>query len=263
MRHFGILAHPVRQSLSPTMQLAAFKAAGIDATFEAFDVEPKKLKDFFKEYGEVEGLAVSMPHKETIAQYLDGIDDTAKAIGAVNTIYTKNGKRFGTNTDARGFLRAIKEVMPDLCGKRVLIVGAGGAARAIIYALKPLADSITLINRTVPKGVQLAKEFGVRYGGKLEDLITETPDLIVNATSVGMPGHEDSEIIPQDFLKPNVVVFDIVYHPGHTTYLIEEAKKAGAATVTGETMLLYQGVLQFELWTGKKAPEAVMRAALG
>lgn len=262
-RRFGILAHPVRQSLSPTMQLAAFKAANIDATFEAFDVEPGKLANFLKTHGEIEGLAVSMPHKEEVGEYLDGVDDTAKAIGAVNTVYTKDGKRLGTNTDARGFLRAIKEVMPELRGKRVLIVGAGGAARAIIYVLKPLVDSITLINRTVIKGVQLAKEFGVRYGGKLEDLITETPDLIVNATSVGMPGHDDPEIIPQDFLKPNVVVFDIVYHPGHTTHLIEEAKKAGATTVTGETMLLYQGVLQFELWTGKKAPEAVMREALG
>ena len=262
MRHFGILAHPIRHSLSPTMQMAAFKALKIEATFEAFDVEPSQLADFLKTHGEVEGLAVSMPHKENIGQFLDGVDETARAIGAVNTVYTKNGKRFGANTDGPGFLRAIRDVMPDLSGKRVLIVGAGGAARAIIHALKPLVGSITLINRTVPKGVQLAKEFGVRYGGKLEDLITETPDIIVNATPVGMPGHEDPEIIPQDFLKPGVVVFDIVYNPGHTTHLIEEAKKAGAIAMSGETMLLYQGVLQFELWTGQKAPEKAMRAAL-
>ncbi len=262
MHHFGIIAHPVRHSLSPTMQNAAFKAAGIEATFEAFDVELAGLADFLKVHPELEGLAVSMPHKETIGQFLEGVDEAAGAIGAVNTVYTKDGKRYGTNTDGLGFLRAIKEVMPELKGKRVLVVGAGGAARAIIYVLKPLVDSITLINRTVPKGVQLAKEFGVRYGGKLEDLVTETPDLIMNATPVGMEGQEDLEIIPQDFIKPGVVVFDIVYNPGHTTHLIEEAKKAGAVAISGETMLLYQGALQFELWTGQKAPEAAMREAL-
>lgn len=261
-RKFGIIAHPVEHSLSPAMHNAAFQALGIDATFEKFDVKPEELEDFLKAHANYEGFSVSLPHKEAVIGFLDGIDDVARAIGAVNTIYTKDGKHYGTNTDAGGFLRALKEIMPDLSGKRVLILGAGGFARAAVATLKPVVDSITIINRTIPKGVALAKAFACRYGGKIEDLFTETPDLIVNATTVGLTPGDTTEIVPQEFIKPEIAIFDAVYQANEVTHLIQEAKKAGSPTVSGEKLLLYQGVLQFEIWTGQKPPEDVMAEAL-
>lgn len=263
MKRFGILAHPVKQSLSPYMQSAGFKAANIDATFEAFDVPPETLADFLCAHADHDGFAVSVPHKEAMLKLLDGAEEEAKAIGAVNTIYKKEGKWWGDNTDAPGIVRALTEVIPEaeLKTKRALILGAGGAARAAVYVLKPRVNSVTIINRTVPRGVAIAKEFGVRYGGKIEDLFTETPDFIVNATSVGMNG-EETEIVPFDFLKPTTVVFDLVYRPGEKTHLVREAEARGCRVVDGKTLLLYQGVLQFERWTGQTAPEDAMRTAL-
>lgn len=261
-QRYGLLAHPAAHSLSPVMHNAAFKALSIDATFEAFDVPPNQLAAFMNDHRDVMGYAVSTPHKQTIGTLLDGIDAVAQNIGAVNTVYTKNGKRYGTNTDAGGFLRALQESIPSLAGKRVVVIGAGGVARAVVATLIPLVDSVTIINRTITHGVALAKLFGCRYGGKIEDLTTETPDVIINATSVGMSGSDEAEIVPQDFLKAQTLVFDLVYHPNGLTHLIKEAMIAGCPTITGDKMLLYQGTLQFEIWTGQPAPEAVMSAAL-
>ncbi|MDP2624664.1 MAG: shikimate dehydrogenase [Candidatus Peregrinibacteria bacterium] len=259
----GIVAHPVSHSLSPSMQNAALQALGIDAHFEMFDVPPEELKIFMEERSDIAGLAVSLPHKETVGQYLDGVDEIAQKIGVVNTVYMKNGQRWGINTDAPGFMKALKEVMPSLKGKRVLVIGAGGAARAVLSVLVPEADSVTVINRTVPKGVEIAKAFGCRYGGKMEDLDTETPDLIVNTTSVGLEGVDEPLLVPEDFIEPDMVVFDIVYRLNGRTRLLQDAQAAGAKTIDGCKMLLYQGMMQFELWTGEKAPQEIMERALG
>lgn len=260
-RHFGIIAHPVDHSLSPAMHNAAFKALNIDADFQAFDVLPEQLSEFLKNHVELEGLAVSLPHKQGIIPYLDEVDTEAQAIGAVNTIYLKNGKRCGANTDAQGFIKALEEVIPDLSKKNAMVLGAGGAARAIVAALVPRVEFVTIINRTVPKGVELAKEFHCRYGGKMEDLVTETPDLLINTTCLGLED-TDPEVVPRDFLKPEMVVFDSVYRKQGETPFIQRAKQIGAKTIDGKRMLLHQGMLQFELWTGQKAPQAVMEAAL-
>lgn len=259
---FGIVAHPVAHSLSPVMQRAAFQAAGIDATFEAFDVKAEGLDEFMELRTDIEGLAVSIPHKENIGKYLDGVDKMAQKIGAVNTVYRKNGKRWGTNTDAPGFLNALSEVMPNLAGKRVVVIGAGGTARAILSVLVPRAGSVTIINRTAPHGVALAEAFGCRYGGKIEDLDTETPDLIVNATSVGLDAEHEPDLVPPGFMKPSMVAFDIVYRRHGTPKFAEHAKAAGATLIQGERMLFHQGILQFELWTGKPAPREAMEQAL-
>ncbi len=257
---FGIVAHPVEHSLSPAMQNAAFKALGIDAVFEKFDVLPEDLAEFMQRT-DIEGLAISLPHKQEIGQYLDQVEPEAAEIGAVNTMYIKDGKRIGKNTDAPGFLRALQEVT-DLDDKRVVIMGAGGASRAAISILKPLVNSITIINRTPTKGVDLAKEFGVRYGGNFEDLFTETPDILINATSIGLEGHDEPDLVPENFLKPDITVFDIVYRRDGQTKLIQTAKNAGCTTIDGKKMLLYQGMIQFKLWTGQEAPQEVMEAAL-
>ncbi len=261
-QRYGVIAHPVEHSLSPAMHNAAFEALGIDATFEKFDVAPEELGAFMSEHADLEGLAVSLPHKEGMKQYLDGMDDVSQAIGAVNTVYKKEGRRWGANTDAGGFLEALREVMPDLKEKRVMVIGAGGAARAIIVALRPLVNSVTLINRTVDKGVALAKELGCRYGGKIEDMTTETPDLIVNATSVGLEEQEEPDLVPEDFIDSDMVVFDIVYRRDKATKLISHATERGATTIDGRAMLLHQGMLQFKLWTGQDAPREVMEKAL-
>ncbi|KKT74455.1 MAG: Shikimate dehydrogenase [Candidatus Peregrinibacteria bacterium GW2011_GWA2_44_7] len=261
-RLFGIIAHPVAHSLSPVMHNAAFQALGMDARFEAFDVPPEQLGSFLQQRTEVEGFSVSLPHKEKVAACLDGVDLIAQQIGAVNTIYHKEGKRWGTNTDAPGFLAALQEVAPDLSGKRVVVLGAGGTARAVVYALKPLVAFITIINRTVPHGVALAKEFGCRYGGKIEDLLTETPDILINATSVGLEENEDFLLVPNGFIKPEVVIFDLVYRHEGATKFLAQAQQAGAKIIDGRRMLLHQGMMQFELWTGQKAPKEVMEKAI-
>ncbi len=259
---FGIVAHPVEHSLSPAMHNAAFKALGIDAVFEKFDVKSEELEAFMRDRTDIEGLAISLPHKEEVGQYLDKIGDEAVQIGAVNTMYKKDGIRVGANTDALGFLRALQEVTPDLADKRVVVMGAGGAARAIIAALKSSVNSITIINRTPTTGVDVAKEFGVRYGGNFADLPTETPDILINTTSVGLEGEEEPDLVPQDFLESDMTVFDIVYRQNGETKLLKEAKVAGCTTLDGKKMLLYQGMMQFELWTGQKPPQEVMEKAL-
>lgn len=258
---FGIVAHPVEHSLSPVMHNAAFKALKIDAVFEKFDVLPENLAAFMAERKDIEGLAISLPHKEEVGQYLDMVEDNATEIGAVNTMYKKNGQRIGANTDAPGFLRALCEVT-TLEDKRVVVIGAGGAARAVIYALKPHVNSITIINRTPTKGVDLGKEFGVRYGGNLADITTETPDILINTTSVGLDENNEPELAPPDFFQSDMTVFDIVYRPFGQTKFLKSALAAGCKTLDGKKMLLYQGMLQFELWTGQKAPQEIMEQAL-
>ncbi|MBT5015957.1 shikimate dehydrogenase [Candidatus Peregrinibacteria bacterium] len=258
---FGIIAHPVEHSLSPAMHNAAFKALNIDAVFEKFDVLPEELAAFMSERTDIEGLAISLPHKEEVGQYLDEITDEAAQIGAVNTMYKKNGRIVGANTDAPGFLKALQEVT-SIVDKRVVVMGAGGAARAVIAALKPHVNSITIINRTPTHGVDLAKEFGVRYGGNFADLTTETPDIIVNATSIGLEGKDEPNLVPQDFFEPDMTIFDIVYRAQGQTKLLADAEAAGCTTVDGKKMLLYQGMIQFELWTGQEAPQKIMKEAL-
>jgi len=264
---FGIIAHPVAHSLSPAMHNAAFKALKMDARFDAFDVLPEDLEKFMKEHRELKGMAVSIPHKETVGQYLDEIDPIAREIGAVNTVYSKGEKRCGTNTDAPGFLRAVKEAMPELKGKRAVILGAGGAARAVVWALTKEGMEVAILNRTGEKAEMLAKAFQAvkdpqikvaknweEIGGKI--------DLIVNTTSVGLEGHEEPELVPARYFHSNQVVFDLVYQKKSITKLLVYAQSAGAKIVDGKAMLLYQGMLQFELWTGQKAPKEVMRTAL-
>jgi shikimate dehydrogenase len=261
-QRYGIVAHPVGHSLSPTMHNAAFKALGIEATYEAFDIAPDSLGAFVNEQKEIAGLSVSLPHKTAIIEHLDGIDQTSQRIGAVNTVYKKDGQTWGTNTDAPGFLNALKAVVPELKDKRVMVIGAGGAARAVLSVLVDEVNSVTVINRTVPTGVSLAKEFNCRYGGKIEDLTTETPDIIVNTTSVGLEGREEPKLVPDDFLESDMVIFDIVYRREGETQLIQKSKAAGAMTINGKAMLLEQGILQFELWTGQPAPREIMVQAL-
>ncbi len=259
----ALLGHPVGHSLSPAMQNAAFGASGQDFCYVTFDVEPAAMNEAMEGIRAL-GLAgcnVTVPHKQAVMEHLENIDSTANEIGAVNTIVNRKGRLHGFNTDGDGFMRSLAELDIDVADKRVLIVGAGGAARGIGYKLVRKAGSLEIYNRTEEKSARLADELNsvrqvASYMETLDDL--SGFDLILNATSLGLrPGDE----LPLDpaLLRPGQVVGDLIYKQ---TPLLEAASKMGLKTFDGTGMLLWQGALAFELWTGTKAPVDVMRRAL-
>jgi len=209
-----------------------------------------------------------MPHKQAVIKYLDGIDDVAASIGAVNTINMEDGKLIGYNTDAAGFIGPLKRRFDDLHGSRVAVIGAGGAARACVYALKNEQADVTVFSRNERKAQTLADEVKVNSSdlSKIKDLSSKIPlkefDIIVNATPLGMKGELETQTpFTADELAGVKFVFDIVTSANDTP-LVREAKKAGVSIISGEEMLLEQAAKQFEIWTGRPAPQDVMREAL-
>lgn len=258
---FGVIGDPVSKSLSPYMHNPAFQAKGIDAVFMHLDV--KNLRRFITEFIpgsglNFGGLSVTMPHKQAIIPFLDGIDDAAKAIGAVNTVKIEDGKLFGYNTDAHGVIEALKKAYGDLRDARVAVLGAGGAARACVYALKKEGADIAVFVRNVRRARAFQKEFEVDLRD-LTELDTAGLDIVINATPVGMrAGEEDQALLSADRLKGVKLVFDLITKPAETP-LIREAKKAGVPTLGGVELLIAQGIKQFEIWTGQGAPADIMR----
>ncbi len=257
---YGILAHPAYHSLSPAMHNAGFKALGIKADYQYFDVPSEDLEQFVKKMSEknIKGLSISKPHKETIMKLLDEIDDHAKKIGAVNTVYFKDNKYHGSNVDWIGIKKPIEE-KTEIREKKVTILGAGGAARAAIYAMKKSnAGSVKILNRTIEHAQQLAKEFNCEYG-PLDDF--DYADIVIQATSAGLNKAEGVRILQKEKIKKNMLIFEMIYTPLETQ-IIKDAKQVGAEYITGENMLLHQGYAAFELWTKQKAPREVMRKAV-
>lgn len=257
---YGILAHPAKQSLSPVMHNAAFKALNIDAEFKLFDVPAAQLEEFMTLMREekVQGLSVSKPHKENVLNYLDKVDDIAEEIGAVNFIYTRNNKYLGSNVDWIGIKEPI-DAFGGFEGKNVVILGAGGAARAAVFtAKKSHAASITILNRTLENAKNLANEFDCEFG-KLVNF--KGADIIIQATSAGLNNPEGVELIPKEKLNPSMVIFEMIYSPKETR-LIKDARDVGAQVITGENMLLHQGYAAFQIWTGQEAPREVMIEAV-
>lgn len=257
-----IIGYPIKTSLSPSIHNAGYKKLGIDDEFIylSADVKPEDLKtamDGIRVLG-IKGVSVTMPHKQTVMKYLDKIDKEAQKIGAVNTIVNRKGKLTGFNTDWTGALTALEQ-KTELKNKRIGVIGAGGAARAIVYGLKIKGAIIKIYNRSQDKAKLLAEEFGCGYSGlnSLEDL--STMDVIINAASLGM--NRNTSPIDIKFLNKKQIIFDIVYSPKETK-LIKDAKTIGAKVIYGYEMLLYQGVEQFKLFTGLEAPVEVMRKAL-
>ncbi|VUT23877.1 MAG: Shikimate dehydrogenase [Candidatus Methanolliviera sp. GoM_oil] len=260
MKLFGIIGNPVEHSLSPVMQNEAFKYLNIDACYLKFKVEEAKLRYAIlgAESLGFSGLNVTVPHKEKALKYVEP-DELAGEVGAVNTIYFKKGVK-GFNTDAMGAKMALEGVT-DIKGKRILIFGAGGAAKAISYGLSRYSDTDILIaNRTFSEGLKLANKIGgeaIRLGDIFREI--KSVDILINATTVGL--NEDRSLIYSKNLHKDMVVFDIVYSPLKTC-LLKEAEKAGAKTIDGLKMLVYQGAASFEIWTGVKAPVKVMERAV-
>jgi shikimate dehydrogenase len=264
----AIIGDPVEHSMSPAMQNAAFASLKLDYVFVPFHVRAGDLQkaiEGIRALG-MRGLGVTIPHKVAVMQYLDEIDPLAEKIGAVNIIVNKNGTLKGHNTDGPGFLRALLNADVEPGGKAVAILGAGGAARAIGFVLAERGAKLTILNRTPDKAEELAQRMS-RSANKVEALPLDKSNLskalpkaeiVVNCTSVGMSPHGEETIVDAWMLHAGQVVFDSVYNPMQTL-LLKEAEKAGAKTISGVEMLVCQGAVAFELWTGQKAPVEVMR----
>ena len=256
---YGIVGRPVSHSLSPAMQNAAFQHCGLNKVYLAFEVEDiTRAVDGLRSLG-VCGVSVTMPHKQTVIPLLDGIDPIAEKIGAVNTLHIKDGKVLGYNTDWIGAVRSL-EMITDLPSARVLVLGAGGSARAVGFGLREKGAEVLVANRTLSKGQALASELDCECF-PLAEIQHLKVDALVNTTAVGMEPNPDATLVPRAVLENIPAVMDIVYVPLKTR-LLREASEAGCKTVNGIYMLLYQGVAQFELWAGCTAPVDVMREVL-
>ena len=255
----GIILHPAGHTRSPAMHNAAFEASGIDASYQAFDVPPHRLADAIRGMRGLglRQLAVSIPHMSTVMAHLDRVDERAKAIGAVNTITLRDDALEGANTDWIGALRALeREVEPK--GRRAAVLGAGGAARAVVYGLLQAGAVVSVLNRTEARAEQLASELGAEGSGPLEGLADLEAEIIVNTTSVGlgtMTSPVAAEALPQ-----GSVVMDAVYQP-EQTQLLQDAARRGARPLPGKWMLVHQAAEQFRLWTDTEPPLNAMAQA--
>jgi shikimate dehydrogenase len=253
------MGKPVSHSLSPAMHNAAFQAQGLNKVYVAFEVtDVVRALDGFRALG-VGGVSVTIPHKQAVIPYLDAIDPVAEKIGAVNTLLIEDMRIRGCNTDWIGANQAL-EMTVDLPASTVLVLGAGGSARAIGFGLQEKGATVIIANRTLAKGQALAGDLNCKCY-PLEEIGELQVDAIVNATSVGMTPNVDATPLAKSFLKNVSAVMDIVYSPMETR-LLREAKQVGCKTVNGINMLLFQGAAQFEMWTGRKAPLDVMREKL-
>ncbi|MCQ8903929.1 MAG: shikimate dehydrogenase [Methanothrix sp.] len=264
MKVYAVLGDPIEHSLSPVMHNAAFREMGLDATYHAFRVGIHRLRDAIlgadaMGFG---GLNLTIPLKEGAMAVVEP-DETAEAIGAVNTVSFRGGIR-GHNTDGIGASLALRRYGVSLRGSHILLIGAGGAARAIAYQLSKEGAEIVVTNRTPERGQALAEDLGLEFRPfvEIEDLV-RCSDILINATSVGMRDG-DPRLFDGSILRSEQVVFDIIY--SRETELLRDARWAGAKAIDGVMMLVYQGAAALEIWTGLEAPvdlmEAAVRAAL-
>lgn len=264
---FGVIGDPIRHSKSPVMLNRAFRESGINGAYAAFHVTPDQLQQAIAGLRGLgfRGLNVTIPHKIEVMAFLDEISDGAKAAGAVNTIVNDNGRLIGYNTDGIGYVRSLKEeAEPNLNGKTIVVLGAGGAARGILWALAQESPAAILVaNRTESKASELAASFSPDYRisaipwSNLQEACS-TADVVINTTSVGMsPNVADLPLDPS-WLKPGSVASDLIYNPLKTAFL-QQAEQLGCRIHGGLGMFIYQGAYAFEYWTGKPAPVSAMR----
>jgi shikimate dehydrogenase len=270
-RIYGVIGDPIEHSLSPALQNAAFEALGMDAVFVAFQVPAANVEGALKGMRSLNicGFNVTMPDKNAVIPFLDEVDETAQFLGSVNTIFNDNGRLRGFSTDGTGAHRALEDNGTSLRGKKLVLLGGGGAARAIAYTLAREVNELVLLSRSPQKISSLAQAINEKFTLKVTagDLSTQTiedslqdADILVNATSVGMHPNPDQTLVNPKWLSRSLTVMDIVYNPV-ATKLARDAKTAGCHVISGVEMLIYQGAASFEIWTGKAAPVAVMRQA--
>lgn len=257
-----VIGDPVEHSLSPIIHSAGYQSLGIDNEYEYTkeNVKPEELKAFIKKVRDenIIGVSCTIPHKETVIPYLDEIDETAKIIGAVNTIVNKDGVLYGYNTDWMGAVQPLVKVC-DLKGSSAAVIGAGGAGKAFVYGLTSAGCRVTVYNRTLENAKPLAIQFGCELRSLSDQKEIKNADIICNTTSVGMD--TDESPVDKTNLNKNQVVFDVVYSPLQTR-LLKDAGSVGAKTILGTEMLLNQAFAQFELFTKKEAPQKAMQKAL-
>jgi len=241
------------------MHNAAFHALGLDAVYVAFDVIADALAPAIagiRALGLAQ-IAVSIPHKQAVIEYLDEVDDNARRIGAVNTVTARDGRLVGSNTDWIGSNRALEREI-ELSGKRVVVLGAGGAARAVTFGLLEKGAQVHVANRSIERAERLAKELGAASAGPLESIVDQAYEVLVNTTSVGL--RSDESPIPADWVNEGSVVMDAVYDPEETR-LLRDARARGATPLGGKWMLVYQAAEQLEMWSGHEAPIDVLCTA--
>jgi len=255
----GIALHPAGHTRSPAMHNAAFSALGVDAAYLAFDVLPEDLSDAIsgvRALG-IRQLAISIPHKESVIALLDSVDDVAQRIGAVNTVTRRGAKLVGSNTDWLGAVRAI-ESTTELADARAVVLGAGGAARAVVYGLRARGAMVTVLNRSEDRARQLCADLEAEGSGPISKLESLPHDILVNTTSVGLAGDESP--VDPSWISAGAVVMDAVYEPPETR-LLRDAASRGARTISGKWMLVHQAAEQLREWTGLEAPIDVMAEA--
>jgi len=276
-KFISLIGYPVKHSISPYFQQAALDYYHLDIRYEAWEISPEMLEVTVAKLREPQNLGanVTVPYKEAVLPLLDQVDNLAGLIGAVNTILKRNGKLWGYNTDAYGFIEALKQhgnFEPE--GKKVAILGAGGAARAASFALvQNKVKFLLIVNRTLERAQTLAdnlREYISQAGWQAKVAILPWQDLtssqvfddcqlIVNCTTIGMnhSSYEGQSPLGVELIPKGILVYDLVYNP-YPTPLLNLAEKAGASTLAGLPMLVYQGAASFELWTGRKAPIDIM-----
>ncbi|MDQ7028665.1 MAG: shikimate dehydrogenase [Ardenticatenia bacterium] len=272
--YVGIMGWPVSHSRSPAMHNAAFQALGMDWRYLFLPVAPDDVEEAVCGLRALRfaGANVTVPHKRAVIPALDRVTVEARAIGAVNTIVNRDGVLEGHNTDAIGFLRALREAGFEPRGCRAVVLGAGGAARAIVYTLLAAKATVTVVNRTLSRARHLAEELGALFrvhiptlplsaGPALQTALAKA-DLLVNATSVGMAPNVDASPLPDGVtIPPTLTLYETIYTPRETA-LMGQAHRAGARVIGGLGMLLHQGAVAFELWTATSPPLEVMRRAI-
>lgn len=265
----GVIGDPIEHTVSPAMHNAAFKALHLDYIYVPFKVSKQDLGSAVAGMRalNIRGFNVTIPHKVDIIPLLDEIDEFSGKIGSVNVVSNENGQLIGYNTDAHGFLYALLDQGVDPEGQKVVVIGAGGAARSICFALAERGAVLTILNRTPEKAARFATEMSEMTGQPIQVMALNSENLtgaldnaeiLINTTSVGMYPQSDRTLVTHDLIKSHLTVVDIIYNP-FKTRLLSEAERAGARTISGIDMLIWQGALAFEIWTGRKPPVNVMR----
>jgi shikimate dehydrogenase len=279
----GLIGYPLDYSLSPRLHTAALQACGLKGDYSLFPIAPddqQSLKDLLSRVrsGEIQGLNVTIPHKQNVIEFLDELTPTAKSIGAVNTIYLKNNRLIGDNTDANGFLTDLKRFLTTEMSPRrhsdaqrhgelrALVLGAGGSARAVVYALLNDGWDVTVAARRLEQAEQLAESFAHHQlqitNYQLSNTELSNISLIVNTTPVGMTPNIDQSPWPVNLpFPPHAAIYDLVYNPRETK-LMQDAGRQGLQATTGIGMLIEQAALSFEIWTGHNPSRETMRASV-